>query len=316
MNESKLDAIRIKNITKDYGENRGNFGINLSIKEGETLGLIGENGAGKTTLIRQMMGFIKPDEGKILIYGMDAYEDSSFTKPYIGYVPGEINFPDVPSGSEFLHGYGESLGMRESDFAYADSVISRMQLDVRAYPKRMSKGMKQKTAIVAAFMRKPPILLLDEPSIGLDPLMREELLELILEQKKRGATILMSSNAIEELERVCDRVALISKGKILDEANVGDIKNRPVRDYKIEFVKKEDYEAFKGKGYRILRDQAKYNQLTLRVNKDDIPKLLKNLKGNELKFFSEVPYNLATHFEENRLRRIEKEKAAAEANLD
>lgn len=312
MSEERKDVIRIEHVTKDYGQNRGNFDISLSIKEGRTLGLAGENGAGKTTLIRQIMGFIKSDAGNIKIYGMDAYKDSSFTKPYIGYVPGEINFPDIRTGNEFLHNYGRSLGMSDSEFDYADSVIKRMQLDVRAYPKRMSKGMKQKTAIVAAFMRKPDILILDEPSIGLDPLMREELLELILEQKKRGATILMSSNAIEELERVCDDVALISKGRIIDIASVDAVKNRPLRDYKIEFLNPGDYVDFKTKKYNIIRDQSKYHQLTLRVNKKDIPRLLDDLRGTELKFFSEVPYTLGTAFEENRKRRA---KEAEEAKL-
>lgn len=300
MNEEKKNVIQIQNVSKDYGQGRGNFNVSLEIKEGETLGIVGENGAGKTTLIRQIMGFIKSDEGKINIYNMDAYKDSALTKIYIGYIPGEINFPDVKSGSEFLHSYGVSLGMKDADFAYADEIIKRMQLDVRAYPKRMSKGMKQKTSIVAAMMLKSPILIMDEPSIGLDPLMREELLKLILEQKERGATILMSSNTIEELERVCDKVAYMSQGKIIDVADVHEIQNRSQRDLKIEFDSKKDYTSFIKGRKDIIRKQEKYNQVTIRVEKAKLPTLFKALGDYKVKYISESQYNLTTYFNEKR----------------
>ncbi|HBF68506.1 MAG TPA: ABC transporter ATP-binding protein [Firmicutes bacterium] len=299
MNDKK-SVILIKDVTKDYGSNRGNFNINLDIKEGETLGIVGENGAGKTTLIRQIMGFIKSDNGNIKIYNYDAYKDSALTKLYIGYIPGEINFPDVKTGSLFLHNYGMSLGMKENDFEYANELISRMQLDIRAYPKRMSKGMKQKTAIVSAIMLKAPILIMDEPSIGLDPLMREELLKLILEQKERGATMLISSNTIEELERVCDKVAYMSNGRIIDVAVVSDIKNRKERDYKIEFENKSDYQKFIKNRKDIIRKQEEYNQLTIRINKNNIDELFKELTKYKVKFISEIKYNLTTYFAERR----------------
>ncbi len=303
----KKNVIYVSHITKDYGENRGNFDVSFEIKEGETLGIVGENGAGKTTLIRQIMGFIKPDEGDIKIYTFDAYKDAAKTKSYIGYIPGEINFPDVKSGDEFLHNYGRSLGMKEKDFEYANEIIPRMQLDIRAYPKRMSKGMKQKTSIVAAMMLKSPILIMDEPSIGLDPLMREELLKLILEQKERGATILMSSNTIEELERVSDRVIYFSGGRILDIADMKEIRERKQRDLKIEFVKKEDFLSFSKGRKDILRSQPQFSQLTVRINKEKIGDLLKELSQYDVKFLSEVKYNLATHFTERRKAKKEGE---------
>ena len=295
-------VIRVNNVSKDYGQGRGNFGVSLSIHQGETLGIVGENGAGKTTLIRQMMGFIRSDAGSIDIYHFNAYKDSAETKRYIGYIPGEINFPDVATGSIFLHSYGESLGMKQEDFAYADELIRRMQLDVRAYPKRMSKGMKQKTSIVAAMMLKAPIIIMDEPSIGLDPLMRDELLDIIQEQKDRGATMFMSSNTIEELERVCDRVAMMSKGKIIDIADVEAIKKRPERDFKIEFVTEKDYEDFALTRHDLIRVQPKYHQVTVRCQKEAIPALLDALKGKDVKFMTEVPYTLATYFNERQQR--------------
>ena len=298
MNDEKV--ITIENVTKNYGQGRGNFDINIDLHRGGTIGIVGENGAGKTTLLRQIMGFLRSDSGNIEIYGRNAWNDAADAKQFIGYIPGEINFPDVPTGIDFLHQYGASLGMKSEDFAYADEIIKRMQLDIRAYPRRMSKGMKQKTSIVAAFMLKSPILLLDEPSTGLDPLMREELLELILEQKKRGASIIVTSNAIEELERVCDTVLLMSHGQILDTANMEEIKNRPYRDYKVEFLDENEYEAFTKKHTNIIRIQPQYHQATIRVHKDNIPALLDELSNKKFKFMTEVPYTLATYFTENR----------------
>lgn len=175
-----------------------------------------------------------------------------------------------------------------------------MQLDIRAYPKRMSKGMKQKTSIVACMMLKSPILIMDEPSIGLDPLMREELLKLILEQKKRGATMLMSSNTIEELERVCDRVCYLSKGRIVDIANVHNVESRMERDFKIEFENDEDYLSFLRGRKDILRVQPQYDQVTIRIDKDNIPSLFDELTKYKVKFITEVKYDLTKFFEERR----------------
>ena len=302
----KKNVIKVTNLTKDYGEGRGNFDVSFEIKEGETLGIVGENGAGKTTLIRQIMGFIKPDEGEIKIYNFDAYKDSAKTKAYIGYIPGEINFPDVKSGDEFLHNYGRSLGMKEKDFEYANEIIPRMQLDIRAYPKRMSKGMKQKTSIVAAMMLKAPILIMDEPSIGLDPLMREELLNLILEQKERGASILMSSNTIEELERVCDRVIYLSNGRILDVANMKEIRERDLRDIKIEFKDQKDYQSFIKNRKDLIRTQPQFNQLTIRIKKKELSDLFIELEKYQVRFLSESKYSLATYFSERRRNTKEK----------
>jgi ABC-2 type transport system ATP-binding protein len=306
MNEKIM--IEINNVTKDYKKGRGNFNIDLKVYEGEALGIVGENGAGKTTLLRQLMGYVKSDKGNISILGLDAYKDSAKTKKYIGYIPGEINFPDVKTGIIFLHNYGDSLGMKKEDYAYAEEIISRMQLDVRAYPKRMSKGMKQKTAIVAALMLKADILIMDEPTIGLDPLMREEFLKLVLEQKERGATIIYTSNTVNELERTCDRVVLLTKGKIASSVKVDDVINRPYRDYKIEFNNNGDYKLFLRNKMQIIRMQDKYNQVSIRIKKNDVPILMKTLTRYDVKFISEIKYDLNSYFEEVRKGSEENER--------
>lgn len=298
MEEKKGIVIDIEDVTKDYGENRGNFDISLKVHKGEAVGLVGENGAGKTTLLRQIMGFIKSDSGSIKVYGLDAYKEAARIKQFVGYVPGEINFPDYKSGNEFLHTYAKLLGV--SDFTYADSIIKRLQLDIRAYPRRMSKGMKQKTAIVTALMIQAPLILMDEPTTGLDPLMRDEFLDIVLEEKKRGATILMSSNTVEELERVCDKVAMISQGRVVDIAYVNSIKNRSFRDYKIEFNDQKDFQEFIKGREDVRRIQPQFNQVTIRIDKEKDEALLRDLAQRNVKFFSEVPYTLNTYFEERR----------------
>lgn len=300
MNEVKKAVIHVDHIYKDYGASRGNFDLSLNLYQGETLGIVGENGAGKSTLLRQIMGFIKPDSGRIQIYDKDAYNDSANTKMYIGYIPGEINFPDVKSGSEFLKNFGKSRYASKENFDYANELIQRMQLDVRAYPKRMSKGMKQKTAIVAAMMLKSPILLMDEPTTGLDPLMRDQFLQIVEEQKARKASIIMTSNTIEELERVCDRVALLSHGQIVNIASMKKINNRYFRDYKIEFNTEEDYLNFLKGRDDIKKVQPQYNQVTIRIAKEDVPELLGQLSLMNVKFIAEVKYTLSEYFSEIR----------------
>lgn len=288
--------IKAYHLTKDYGKGRGNFDISFEVKPNEAFGLVGENGAGKTTLLRQMMGFIKPTSGKLTLFGLDAQKDADRLKALIGYVPGEINFPDLPSGTAFLKAQAEM--MHVTDMKKADSIIKRLQLDIRAYPRRMSKGMKQKTAIVTALMAKKPLVLLDEPTTGLDPLMREEFLAIMNEEKKAGTTIVMSSNTMSELEAVCDRVALITKGHLVQIADVNAIKNRPFRDYKIEFLDVADYEAFIKGRKDIRRLQPQYHQATIRIDKSQDKALFEELSHAKLKFFSELNYDLTTYFQE------------------
>lgn len=291
-----METIELKHLTKDYGEGKGIFDIDLTIKKGEMIGFVGTNGSGKTTTIRNMLGFVKPTSGKAYVNGMESWKNASEIAKSVGYVPGEIAFPDLATGIEFLKCQADFLGLK--DMTYANYLIEKLQLDPRANLKRMSKGMKQKTALVAALMNNPDIIILDEPTTGLDPLMRDAFMEIIKDEHKRGKTIFMSSHMFEEMEGTCDRVALINNGHIVDIADMNAIRNRPSKDFKIEFNNAKDYENFKKLDFNIIRDQQEYNQVTVNVKKENIDDLFKALTKFDVKFISGVKYTLEKHFKE------------------
>ncbi len=291
-----MSVIEIKDLTKDYGDNRGVFDINLNIEKSEMVGFVGTNGSGKTTTIRNILGFIKPTKGTCKVNNLTSWEHSSEIVKDIGYVPGEIAFPDLPTGIDFLKTQAEFYHLDNMD--YANELIERLQLDPRANLKRMSKGMKQKTALVAALMNDSPIIILDEPTTGLDPLMRATFLDIIKEEHAKGKTIFMSSHSFDELEATCDKVALINDGHIIDVCDMNDIRNRPIKDFKIEFNNKEDFEKFLKDNYTITRIQEQYNQVTIEIKANETINLLKTLKNYDVKFISELPYTLEKHFKQ------------------
>ncbi len=289
-----MSIIEIRHLTKDYGNRQGIFDLNLSVNEGEMIGYVGTNGSGKTTTIRHMMGFLKPTSGSVSVKGLSAWEHSSEIVKNVGYVPGEIAFPDLKTGTEFLKCQADFLGLR--DMTYANALIERLQLDPRANLKRMSKGMKQKTALVAALMNDAPIILLDEPTTGLDPLMRATFLDIIQEEHAKGKTVFMSSHSFDELEKTCDKVALINGGRIIDVCDMHALRNRPTKEFKIEFYTDADYRRFQTEGYALIRLQEQYHQVTIRIDADKTAALLRILKAYRVKFISELPYTLEMHF--------------------
>lgn len=289
-----MAEINVCNLTKDYDKGKGIFDINLEIEKGEIFGYVGTNGSGKTTTIRHIMGFLKPYKGNTSVQGKDSWKDASAIKKLVGYVPGEIAFPDIGTGSEFLKIQAEFLGVK--NMGYANELIKKLQLDTSANLKRMSKGMKQKTAIVAAFMSDPEILILDEPTTGLDPLMRAEFVDIILDAKKKGRTIFMSSHVFEEMEDTCDRVALLKNGRIVSVTKMKDIQHHNIKTYKIEFNVKEEYSLFLQKSFNFIETKGQYNQVTIDIDDKDINLLLEALKQSDIKFLSEKKYTLEQYF--------------------
>ena len=295
MNEETI--ISVKNLTKDYGKGRGIFNVSFDIPKGATFGYCGTNGSGKTTTIRHIMGFIKPDEGEVKVKGLDAWKNAEEIKKYIGYVPGEIAFPDVDSGSTFLKIQADLLNI--TDMSKAEQVINALQLDPTANLKRMSKGMKQKTALVAAFMVQPEILILDEPTTGLDPLMRKAFIDLIKEEKAKGTTIFMSNHMFDELEETCDYVAFIKNGHIIDIVDMKEIHSRPFREYEITFFDKDDFESADTSQVELLEKNEKELKLIIRLDLHKTDGMIRELKKHNIKSIVERQYTLEKYFLEH-----------------
>ncbi|MDR1189431.1 MAG: ABC transporter ATP-binding protein [Bifidobacteriaceae bacterium] len=289
-----MPGIEVDHVTKDYGGGRGNFGVDLAVGDGEVFGFVGANGAGKTTLIRQMMGFLRPDSGRVRVGGLDAWADAAAVKRLVGYIPGEIAFPDAPTGAEFLRRQADLLGV--ADMARAREIADRLQLDPSANLKRMSKGMKQKTAVVAAFMADAPVLVLDEPTTGLDPLMRAEFVELLAAEKAKGKTVFMSSHMFDEVKDTCDRVGLIKEGRIVAVASTDEIRHSRDKVYKIEFATGAGYSRFLEEGLTLVERRDGQLQALVSVDGPEVNRLLAVLKGYQLKFVTEVKHTLEAYF--------------------
>ena len=294
MMEDKEIIISVKNLTKDYGKGRGIFDISFDVPKGCVFGYCGTNGSGKTTTLRHIMGFIKPQKGSVTVKGLDAWKNSDEIKKFVGYVPGEIAFPQVESGSEFLKIQAESVGLK--DMSIAETIINALQLDPTANLRRMSKGMKQKTALVAAFMHSPEIIILDEPTTGLDPLMRDVFVNIIKAEKARGATIIMSNHMFDELEETCDYVAFIKDGHLIDVVDMEKMRNMPYRDYVITFGNKEDYEGINLTKMELLEKDDDDLSITVRVKLEDINEAVKEFRNRDIKSLAEKKHTLEEYF--------------------
>jgi ABC-2 type transport system ATP-binding protein len=230
-------VIAIENLTKDYGNGAGIFDIEVGVFRGEVFGFLGPNGAGKTTTIRHLLGFIKSDSGHCEILGHDCWEKPKEIQNHIGYVAGEIALPDGMNGQKLLEQIAFLRGVK---LDRARELCEYFAINPRSKIKRMSKGMKQKIALVLAFMHDPEILILDEPTSGLDPIMQEKFCDLVLREKKRGKTIMLSSHIFDEVEKTCDRVMIIKHGKIIAEIDMHEIeKQKP--EYVVKKFSLEKY---------------------------------------------------------------------------
>lgn len=244
-----MDIIKINNLTKDYGNKKGIFNVNISIKKGEVFGFLGPNGAGKTTTIRNLMGFIRPDSGTCSILGMDCFKESEKIKEKLGYLAGEIAFFDDLTGIKLLNFLADMKGIK--DKRKMNELIERFELDPRGKVKKMSKGMKQKIGIISAFMSDAEVFILDEPTSGLDPLMQNRFVDLVLEEKKKGKTILMSSHIFEEIEKTCDRTAIIRNGKIVAIEDMDSLSKKRNKTYIISLSNKNEVEKIKKDNFNI-----------------------------------------------------------------
>lgn len=208
--------------------------LNINILPGEVYGFLGPNGAGKSTTIRLLMNFIQPTEGHALIQNMNVVNESVEIKRTIGYLPGEVTIYPKMTGRQFLDYMLALQPPRRKDFT--GQLAKTFQIDLKQKIGALSKGNRQKIGILQAFATEPDVLILDEPTGGLDPLMQEAFFELIHQTRGRGATIFFSSHNLSEIQKICDRVGFIKDGRLIAEQTIGDLSNQATQTYGITFA--------------------------------------------------------------------------------
>ncbi|MDD5884828.1 MAG: ABC transporter ATP-binding protein [Erysipelotrichaceae bacterium] len=225
--------IEVRHLVKDYGQGRGVFDVSFAVEPGECFGFLGPNGAGKSTTIRHLMGFSIPDSGETFIRGQSSLKERDIMMQGVSYIPGEVALPLALRGSDVI---AEQKKLKNvTDDTMLNWLISTFELDPSLYCKEMSLGMKRKTAIVCAFMNDPDVIVMDEPSSGLDPEMQEKFIRLIELEKKRNRTILLSSHIFQEVDACCDRITIIKDGKIVSAFQADDLKHKTTKRYRLRY---------------------------------------------------------------------------------
>jgi ABC-2 type transport system ATP-binding protein len=225
------NVIEIENLTKMYGKNRGITDVSFNVKDGEIFGFIGPNGAGKTTTLRLLVGMIFPTSGSARIFGKNVVEYGDIVRADIGYLPSEVFYYDNMKVIDLLK-YSASFYKKDSSKRIKE-LSERLELDVNRKIDELSYGNKKKVGIVQGLLHSPKLIILDEPTSGLDPLMQREFFEIIREENQRGASILFSSHILSEVQKLCDRVAIIKEGGIIRIDEVSTINRDAYKKFKI-----------------------------------------------------------------------------------
>lgn len=226
--------IHTSGLTKYYGKQRGMVDISLDVRRGEVFGYLGPNGAGKTTTIRTLLNLIRPTRGIATIFGMDIQRKGLEVRRHTGYLPGELKLYDNLTGAEMLRYLGHLSG--GVDWARVENLATRLDCDLLPPIRSLSHGNRQKIGLIQAFMNTPDLLILDEPTIGLDPLMQQEFYRLVSETKAQGRTVFLSSHIMPEVEHICDRVAIIREGRLVTVEDIDNLKARSIRRLEIHFA--------------------------------------------------------------------------------
>jgi ABC-2 type transport system ATP-binding protein len=219
------DAIlRIEGLVKHYGEVEAVRGIDLEVGRGEVFGFLGPNGSGKSTTIRCLLGLLRPTAGRISAFGLDAMRDGVAIRRRLAYVPGELRLPDRISGMDFVASIGRLRG--GFDASRRDALAERLRLDLHRPLRDLSTGNRRKVALLLAFLADAELLVLDEPTNGLDPLMQHEFLALVREARAAGTTVLLSSHVLSEVQRAADRVVVLRSGLVVARGTVTELRGR------------------------------------------------------------------------------------------
>ena len=295
-----MHTIEVEHLTKDYGSGRGVFDVSISVDRSEVFGFLGPNGAGKSTTIRHLMGFSKPDSGSTRIEGVETFSHYDQVLNHVGYIPGEIALPAGLTGWEFIRMMQDMQKVHNKE--RLDAMLNLFELGSEVLSgdtKRMSLGIKRKLAVVTAFMSDPDVLILDEPTSGLDPVMQENFIQFIHEEKKRGKTILLSSHIFSEIDSTCDRIAIIKDGRIVSQFVADDLKHASRKYYTVTFASegsKNDFlkQAAALPSFRLLNE--KETETYLSIEDSDLNALIALLSAACVVTFSNRRETLEDYF--------------------
>jgi ABC-2 type transport system ATP-binding protein len=271
-----MKAIEIKNLKKYFGRTKAVDGINLTVEKGEIFGFLGPNGAGKTTTIRCILDVLRPTSGDVRILGLDPKNDGTELRSKISFLPGGARLYDGWSGEDHVD-FIKSFGGERS---IADKLIKNLDLDTRKKFKNLSSGNKQKLSLILALMKRPEVLILDEPTNALDPLLQNQVHKTLREFQKDGMTIFMSSHNLSEVDQTCSRVAIIKEGKIVSEESIKGLKEKRIHSVAVVFDSKVSKDQFKIEGIKNIEE---IDSSLIISFLGDIDPLIKELSKHKIK---------------------------------
>ncbi|HTX44423.1 MAG TPA: ABC transporter ATP-binding protein [Methanocella sp.] len=261
-------VIQTMNLTKFYGKSRGIKDVSITVNKGDIFGFLGPNGAGKSTTIRTLLDFIRPTGGSASIFGLDCRKDSVAIRKRIGYIPGDFGLYGHMTGWKFLQYFGRIRG--GYDEAAAKAYAKKMDIPLDRKMRTYSRGMRQKVAVIQAFMNNPDLIIMDEPTNGLDPLIQQTFLDMLREEAGRGATIFMSSHVLSEVEKTCNRVAIIKEGRIVAEEQVEALRQKSGKVLEVKFAQPLTREIFYLPGISNVTRQNGSYRMTVTGNMEEL----------------------------------------------
>lgn len=271
-----MNVIEINNLTKSYGKARGIEDVSFHVEQGEIFGFIGPNGAGKSTTIRTLLSLIYPTSGSATIFGKDIITAAPEIKKEIGYLPSEVFYYDNMKVIDLLK-YSASFYKKDCSKRIKE-LAEIMELDLTKKIDDLSLGNKKKVGIVQGLLHEPKLIILDEPTSGLDPLMQQKFFDLLEKENKKGATILFSSHILSEVQRLCDRVAIIKEGRIVTVEKISTLKENTYKKFKIEANSSVELEFFSIEGVNQLEKSGNTISFLFRGNINSIMKKIAEIE--------------------------------------
>jgi len=258
---SASSIIKFNKLSKNYGPHKGIENLNFTVQEGEIFGFLGPNGAGKTTTIRLMLDLLKPSSGSIEIFGKNVHKHSFEIRQKIGYLPGDFSPFDLMTGKQFLKFASRLRDKKNLDHSKLLSLFELSSTDLNKKIRDYSQGMKQKLGIIQAVVHEPDLIILDEPSTGLDPLMQDKLYGLLFSLNEKGSTIFFSSHNLPEVEKICQKVAIVKDAKLVGHETLSTLRNKMRKVMKVSFLKEmAEAPAFTGAEF-LKKTQGMYEYI-------------------------------------------------------